>query len=261
MRSYRINQDEKNKNKERIHSGRKGYPGLSGNMIYTKKHPVIKMIPIADRPNQGGISLWPSLETASSIYKWSNIALIAALVIGAASTGLVVWMGNVKEAYLKYDLEATKERAAKAELRTAELWKQVQPRELTLDQQKAIGNALRSFHGQKVTVSSFGWDQEGYGLSKQIVSALRSAGLEVMDRSGKGNGPGVEVRGVIVSWWLTEDLAHAIGDAFISIGKIEEVTVKEGKHTLLTPAGETPAPNSALDVFIAPKPLAMLPPE
>jgi hypothetical protein len=150
---------------------------------------------------------------------------------------------------------------SKAQMRTAELWKQIQPRELTADQQKAIGNALRSFHGQKVTVFSYGWDQEGYGFSKQIVAALRFANLDVEDRSGKSIAPGVEQRGVIINWWLTENLARNIGDKLKSLGNVEEVTVREGKSTMVTSVGEILSPNPVLNIFIAPKPLAVLPPE
>jgi hypothetical protein len=150
---------------------------------------------------------------------------------------------------------------SKAQLRTAELWKQIQPRELTLDQQKAIGSALRPFHGQKVTIFSYGWDQEGYGYSKQIVAALRYANLDVEDRSSKSIAPGAEQRGVIINWWLTENVARNIGDALISLGNVEEVTVREGKSSTITPTGEIPSPDPVLNIFVAPKPLAVLPSE
>jgi hypothetical protein len=64
--------------------------------------------------------MWPSEEWASRLYDLANWFLIAALIVGAASTGLLVWMGNVKEEYLKRDLAATSERAAHAEQRASE---------------------------------------------------------------------------------------------------------------------------------------------
>ena len=63
--------------------------------------------------------MWPSLETASWLYDWSNIFLIGALVIGAVSTVLVVWMGNVKEEYLRRDLGQASNAAAVANAQAA----------------------------------------------------------------------------------------------------------------------------------------------
>ena len=54
----------------------------------------------------------PSLETASSIAGWANIALIASLVGGVIATVLIVWMGNVKEAYWDAARDASAERIA-----------------------------------------------------------------------------------------------------------------------------------------------------
>jgi hypothetical protein len=82
-----------------------------------------RTIPIADSGNQGGIRMWPSEDWASKLYGIANWFLIAALIVGAASTVLVVWMGNVKEAYLKKDLAATNDRAAHAEERAGKLEK------------------------------------------------------------------------------------------------------------------------------------------
>jgi len=63
--------------------------------------------------------MWFSLETASRLYDAANIFLIIALVVGAVSTVLVVWMGNVKEEYLRRDIASAQEEAAKADERAA----------------------------------------------------------------------------------------------------------------------------------------------
>lgn len=61
-------------------------------------------MPIADRKNHGGIPVWPSETLASQIQNVANFALIVALVLGVLATFLVVWMGDVKERYLKKEL-------------------------------------------------------------------------------------------------------------------------------------------------------------
>jgi len=65
--------------------------------------------------------MWPSEATATWLYDTANIALIVALVTGAVATALIVWMGNVKEEYLKKELAQTTERAANANERAAQL--------------------------------------------------------------------------------------------------------------------------------------------
>ncbi|MGA2466203.1 MAG: hypothetical protein ABSH06_17860 [Thermodesulfobacteriota bacterium] len=72
--------------------------------------------------------MWPSRETASIVYDLANLGLIVGLVLGVVATGLIVWMGNRKEAYLKLDVtnanavaDTAKENAAKANERAAAL--------------------------------------------------------------------------------------------------------------------------------------------
>jgi hypothetical protein len=58
--------------------------------------------------------MWPSEELASRLYDLANWGLIAGLVLGVGSTVFLVWMGNVKEEYLRRGLAATTERVAAA---------------------------------------------------------------------------------------------------------------------------------------------------
>jgi hypothetical protein len=51
--------------------------------------------------------MWPSEETASRLYDLANWGLIAGLVLGVISTGLLVWMGSAKEVYLRSRLADT----------------------------------------------------------------------------------------------------------------------------------------------------------
>src|SRR5512138_2000325 len=61
--------------------------------------------------------MWPSQATAARVYDLANVALIIAVVIGVVATLLVLWMGNVKEGYLRRDLGEANSRveAARAE--------------------------------------------------------------------------------------------------------------------------------------------------
>jgi hypothetical protein len=65
--------------------------------------------------------MWPSRETASLVSEVANWALIAGLVVGVVATVLIVWMGNVNEAYLKTDLSCANERAAACTPRSSKL--------------------------------------------------------------------------------------------------------------------------------------------
>jgi hypothetical protein len=58
--------------------------------------------------------MWPPEELASRIYDAANWGLIAGLVLGVISTVLIIWMGNVKETYLRSHIAETSERAANA---------------------------------------------------------------------------------------------------------------------------------------------------
>ncbi len=75
--------------------------------------------------------MWPSFETAVRLYDVANIFLIVTLVVGVISTAIVVWMGNVKEGYLRRDLATTnaqveeaKAASSAANARAAELEKE-----------------------------------------------------------------------------------------------------------------------------------------
>ena len=70
-------------------------------------------------------------------------------------------------------------RAVEAERQTAELLAEIQPRDLTIAQQKAIGDALRGFSGRFVLIRTYSLDQESGRLGMLIQAALRYGGIEV----------------------------------------------------------------------------------
>jgi hypothetical protein len=141
--------------------------------------------------------MWPSEDWASKIYDVANWFLIGALIIGAASTVLVVWMGNVKEAYLRRELAITTDRAAHAEERAGKLEKDAAElrktaederlarikieasvgwRRLTEKQKTEIGTNLRRFSNQGVSFWSNAGDVEAQLFAADIAEAVTRAG-------------------------------------------------------------------------------------
>lgn len=139
--------------------------------------------------------MWPSEEWASRIYDWSNVGLLVGLVIGVISTCLVVWMGNVKEAYFKNQIAVTKqdtalanERAAKAmesatlaenknlilESQLLTLRKQTEARRLTGEQKIKLANLLSNENGGVAIVSPMA-DGEAFDFADDFDSALQAA--------------------------------------------------------------------------------------
>ncbi len=149
----------------------------------------------------------PSESVASRIYDIANVGLIVSLMLGVASTVLVVWMGNVKEEYLRRALSATTERAAiateragKAEkeagvanerasenekeaarlrqlaadetLARVELQQKVAWRSLSSKQSLEIADKLRHFSGQQFSIVSLPDDLEIEGIRNDIVKTL-----------------------------------------------------------------------------------------
>jgi len=75
--------------------------------------------------------MWLSSETSSSIYDLANWTLIAALAVGAVSTGLVVWTGKAKEAYSRLEVARLGKEAADARLETQRIKTQLASRRIT----------------------------------------------------------------------------------------------------------------------------------
>jgi len=148
--------------------------------------------------------MWPSEDTAAHLYNWANIGLIVSLVFGVASTVLVVWMGNVKEAYSQAELRDTKDRLGKAEIKAGEATDRAAqadlkrlklenrivdifgPRQLTAQQSIDIGKRLGGLKGTKVDIYVFKLgspynstefsDDSNLGIN--LTHALRAAGLD-----------------------------------------------------------------------------------
>jgi hypothetical protein len=167
--------------------------------------------------------MWPSEHWASSLYDLANWGLVIGLVIGVISTVLVVWMGNVKEEYLRRDLASTNERAAKAERDTAQLEATVAGRRLTLPQIESIAASLKPFAKREVFISSYSGDAEAARLGLQIKGALERAGIRISDQLGRtvASGGGVAF-GVRMSGPNADrDLIDAVSQALRERGNLE----------------------------------------
>jgi hypothetical protein len=57
---------------------------------------------------------WLSEAWASRLYDWANVAFFATLAVGVVATGVVIWSGKQKDAYLSQHLAEAAERAAQA---------------------------------------------------------------------------------------------------------------------------------------------------
>jgi hypothetical protein len=172
-------------------------------------------MPIAHRGNQRGTEMWPSEAWASRLYDIANWGLVAGLVVGIVSTILVVWMGNVKESYLRRDLANTNERAAKAERDTAQLEAAVAGRRLTAKQIADIAESLRRFAGRELFITSYSGDAEAVRLGLQIKDAIEQSGIHISDQLGRtiATGGGVSF-GVSISGWENDhDLMDAVSAA------------------------------------------------
>jgi hypothetical protein len=130
--------------------------------------PESAMVPIANNEIQGSMRrkrMWPSLEVASRLYDWANIWLIIGLVLGAVSTVLIVWMGAVKEGYLKRDL-------ADADLARLKLEEKLAPRRLDANARSGLQSSLQHVARRRVRVESYSLDLEAAMLAGQIRDAL-----------------------------------------------------------------------------------------
>ena len=130
--------------------------------------------------------MWPSEATASLIANIANIALIASLVVGVVSTFIVVWMGNVKEGYLKREIAIAHERAAelnqKAEeerLARVKIEERLAPRHITQAQQNSIEKKLSEFKNNRVAFGVKPSTDESEWFMRWLAAPFSMAGSKV----------------------------------------------------------------------------------
>lgn len=142
-------------------------------------------------------------------------------------------------------------RAETERIERLKLEAQIQPRELTLEQQRAIGISLHRFAGQNVSVRSYSLDSEGWRLGQQVIAALRNGGILVTDSTANlmhfgGMTTGIQVAGPQGA----RDLVEALTNTLRAEGKL-----------LVLPANPTPSPDNVMvEVMIGVKPFAVTQP-
>jgi hypothetical protein len=153
--------------------------------------------------------MWPSFELALLVYNAANWLLISALVGGVIATFLVVWMGNVKDEYLRLDIansyakaEEAKAASAEANARAAEankiaederlarakLEERLAPRSLTQQQVAGLSGRLAQFAGATVDILQVGESPEINHFRALIQKALHDAGIHVVPSTAVGSG-------------------------------------------------------------------------
>lgn len=120
---------------------------------------------------EGEPRMWPSEATATLTYDVANFALIASLVLGVAATVLVVWMGDVKESYLRRSL-------AQANLETERLRADVAWRDISPAQVAAVKSVLGRMPMQ-ITVSWVAGDAEGSYFARRLAQTFIVSGSTI----------------------------------------------------------------------------------
>lgn len=185
--------------------------------------------------------MWPSLEAATRVSDWANVALVVSLVCGVIATGLIVWAAGVKEAHWDSDRQQSRERVAgldaavaEANTRAAEanqkaegerlarvrIEERLAPRVIRPEQLQQIVAALSRFPGTAANVWIAGETEEIGALSRIILMALQLAKWDAQPWTWTGVGP---ILGVVIatkdgSDSKTVEAATAVGAALNSVG-------------------------------------------
>jgi hypothetical protein len=153
------------------------------------------------------------------------------------------------------------EQATKANGENLRLQVSIQPRSLSLEQQRDIGKALLPFKGRKVLISVISLnDPESYNFALQILASLRAAKLDVELSASSPTGTqysAVAETGVQVRWPLGQrDLGIALGIALHKTGHVRELSVVQG--TAFGPVQTEFVPKT-VGISVFPKPFVVLP--
>jgi hypothetical protein len=200
--------------------------------------------------------MWPSEEWASRLFDWANIGLIFSLAVGIVSTMLLVWMGNVKEAYgkitqqnVELKLSKQQERAAEAERVLLAERQHTANRDITPEDQRAISEELKVFAGQYAEIDLFPVNFEGRWVADQISGILLNAKWDIPPKAIKmlPRPPDLMVQGVLV---------RSTGDGK-SIAAAKELSRLLGKTVASGVFDPTPLPgleHPRIWIFVGDKP-------
>lgn len=134
-----------------------------------------------------------TVETADQVFTVANIALVISLVVGVIATGLIVWMGNVKENDFNKKLSDANRaisganRAAEADRHArVKLEQRIQPRNLSPEQVHYLLARLRPMsHADQVALplsaAVFATNDtlEAHRFADQIAGDFQEAGFTI----------------------------------------------------------------------------------
>ena len=212
-----------------------------------------------------------SLQAANTLFGLSNVALILGAVLVLIGTIGVSWTTGIRDRYADERISGNEVRtalanegAAKANeranalareaeqerLERMKLEAEIAPRRLTREQHEAIATALSRFAGCGANVTSYSLDAESAVLTKQVIEALRAAGLKVADGTASLMQMGGFSLGIHVSG-SNRDLVGAVRESLSQTARLA-VAPESPAQLVPQPAGiiaGPPAP-AAADVSI-----------
>lgn len=144
---------------------------------------MVSIVIMAEIGNQAGKVPWPSLEWASWLFDRASFVLIGSLIVGAAATAIIVWMGIVKQHYWDLAREAASKKIAELNNQTEllrsknlEMQAHLAPRSLSREQFQEIQSLKGHITAINLAVEA---DSESKMFAGVLSAALMSAGIRV----------------------------------------------------------------------------------
>lgn len=146
---------------------------------------------MAEIANHAGNEPWPSLDWASWIFDRASFVLIGSLIVGAAATVAMVWMGIVKEHHWDLLRESAAERIASVQLEAANANERAAELKLGLEKEiskrrgrsltKQQFDAIQELKGKmdRVSLTFQEGSLESMSFAFSLIDALRAAGIHV----------------------------------------------------------------------------------
>jgi hypothetical protein len=151
------------------------------------------------------------------------------------ATDSLVAIANGKAGEAKERAANNEHETARLKLENTKLLAVIQPRSLTTEQQREMGDALRPFKGRTVVYAWNVSDPETYNFAIQLAAAFKCGKLDVRPFISMDYVPKVALSraipdtGVMIAWGVGQkDLAIAIQRALRSIGHVRKVWLREG---------------------------------
>jgi hypothetical protein len=128
------------------------------------------------------------VEAWKSVFDIGTVVLLFltfAFGAGALITGNIInEEQNRQLEQFKVDIAQATRIAEDEKLARLKLEVAIQPRDLSLEEQTTLKDAMHKFAGRLVSVRSYALDTEGSRLATIILSALHAAGIQISDQRG-----------------------------------------------------------------------------